>query len=137
MRYKEKTNAEYHVEWRLKNPTKTSEYHANYENKNPGINNEQQKKHKKKVRFEVLSHYSNGVPTCACCGEMVLEFLCIDHINGGGSRDRKKTSSNIYAWLRKNAYPLGFRVLCHNCNSALGFYGYCPHSEVKCESIIK
>lgn len=130
------TDAEYHRLWRLKNPTKTSEYHANYEKKNPGINNEQQKRHKKKVRFEVLSYYSNGIPTCACCGEMILEFLCIDHINGGGSRNQKKTSGNIYAWLKKNDYPLGFRVLCHNCNSALGFYGYCPHSEVKSDSII-
>jgi len=24
-------------------------------------------------------------------------------------------------------YPTGFRVLCHNCNQAIGLYGYCPH----------
>ncbi len=21
----------------------------------------------------------------------------------------------------------GYRLLCHNCNSALAYYGYCPH----------
>jgi hypothetical protein len=30
-------------------------------------------------------------------------------------------------WLRKNGFPKGFRVLCHNCNFAHGHYGYCPH----------
>jgi hypothetical protein len=23
----------------------------------------------------------------------------------------------------------GYRVLCHNCNLARGFYGYCPHEK--------
>jgi hypothetical protein len=23
-----------------------------------------------------------------------------------------------------------YRVLCHNCNTALGFYGYCPHQPL-------
>jgi hypothetical protein len=33
----------------------------------------------------------------------------------------------LYLWLKRNNYPTGFRVLCHNCNLAIGFYGYCPH----------
>jgi hypothetical protein len=31
--------------------------------------------------------------------------------------------------LRQNSYPTGYRVLCHNCNFALGHYGYCPHKH--------
>jgi hypothetical protein len=34
-------------------------------------------------------------------------------------------------WLKRNGYPKGFRVLCHNCNSARGLYGYCPHKRRK------
>ena len=90
------------------------------------------------LKTRVLSHYSNprGIPICNNCGEQDIDILCIDHINGGGSRVHKKTGVNIYAWLRKNSFPLGFRVLCHNCNSALGFYGYCPHSEVRSELVV-
>jgi hypothetical protein len=40
---------------------------------------------------------------------------------------------NLYLYLRANHYPLGYRVLCMNCNFAIGHYGYCPHciKEVK------
>jgi hypothetical protein len=35
----------------------------------------------------------------------------------------------MYVWLRDNGWPEGYRVLCHNCNSARGLYGYCPHER--------
>lgn len=79
----------------------------------------------------MLVHYSNGVPPlCECCGEDAVEFLSIDHIDGGGSKHRaqiKGSYSSIYLWLKKKGFPEGYRVLCMNCNTALGFYGYCPH----------
>jgi hypothetical protein len=31
--------------------------------------------------------------------------------------------------LARNGFPDGYRVLCHNCNMALGQYGYCPHGN--------
>lgn len=79
----------------------------------------------KRVRAIVLEHYGNK---CTCCGETKPEFLCMDHINGGGSQHRKEIKRNIYYWLRSQDYPPEFRILCHNCNLSLGFYGYCPHS---------
>jgi len=86
-------------------------------------------------RLKVLSHYSGGSVKCACCGECHIEFLVIDHINGGGHRHRReigaKSSPMFYNWLKKNNYPDGFQVLCHNCNSSKGFYGYCPHNNSK------
>jgi hypothetical protein len=84
------------------------------------------------VRLAVLSHYSNGIPCCACCGEDHLEFLAIDHINGRGRAERGRTGRygfSLYTWLRMQGYPEGYRVLCHNCNGALGWYGYCPHAH--------
>lgn len=82
----------------------------------------------RKLRLEVLTYYSGGPPTCACCGENHFEFLAIDHINGGGNKHRKEVgTSTMYNWLRKHNFPEGFRVLCHNCNLAIGFYGTCPH----------
>jgi hypothetical protein len=59
-------------------------------------------------------------------------MLGIDHINGGGTKHRKEIKNfGIYKWLIDNNYPLGYRVLCHNCNCSLGFNGYCPHGEIK------
>lgn len=71
---------------------------------------------------------------CACCGETRKEFLCIDHINGEGNKERRKTHKNggvhFYAYLRRKGFPAGYRVLCHNCNMSLGTWGYCPHQTI-------
>lgn len=90
---------------------------------------EKGKKYRATVKITALSMYG-GV--CACCGEGRPEFLCIDHINGGGNKHRKEVGggSYFYWWLKKNNYPPGFRVLCHNCNMSFGSYGYCPHNEI-------
>jgi hypothetical protein len=84
------------------------------------------------VRLEVLTHYSRGIPQCACCGETTVAFLAIDHIDGGGNEHRAEigTAANSFAtWLRRNGFPEGYRVLCHNCNQAHGAFGYCPHTH--------
>jgi len=71
---------------------------------------------------------------CACCGENMIEFLAIDHINGGGKQHRKEINNpggkNFYVWLRVRNWPSGYRVLCHNCNQAIGAYGVCPHKKL-------
>lgn len=88
-----------------------------------------EKKYKVKRRRSVLDHYGGK---CACCGESHYEFLAIDHVNGGGLKHRKSLkhqSTCMAAWLIRNGLPEGFRVLCHNCNNARGFYGYCPHER--------
>ena len=81
-------------------------------------------------RLKILTLYGGNPPKCNCCGENIIEFLGIDHVNGGGRQHRKQLKiSSIYTWLRKNNYPEGFQVLCHNCNMAKGFYGKCPHEN--------
>lgn len=83
----------------------------------------------RRLRIEVLTHYGGDPVVCACCGEDNLEFMTIDHINGGGNRHRKRLGNNmlVYRELRRLGYPAGYRVLCMNCNHSLGHYGYCPH----------
>lgn len=81
-----------------------------------------------KARNDCLVAYGNK---CFCCGEIKSEFLGIDHINGGGREHRKVVGARIYFVVRKEGYPKDkYRLLCHNCNLSLGFYGYCPHSEL-------
>jgi hypothetical protein len=84
-------------------------------------------------RLKALIHYSGDPPRCACCGETFFEFLAIDHIEGGGGKHRREIKNKfpcIIRWLSHHNYPPGFRVLCHNCNCALGHYGYCPHGNL-------
>jgi hypothetical protein len=83
-----------------------------------------------KMKETVLSYYSGGVPKCVCCGEQNITFLSIDHVEGGGNkqmRELKRKGESFYRWLRNNGYPSGYRVLCMNCNFALGLRGHCPH----------
>jgi len=92
----------------------------------------QTKKEKRKnLKIEVLRHYGKDQIVCVCCGETHIEFLCIDHIHGGGSQHRKEVGSGwkFYMWLKRNSFPEGFRTLCHNCNAARGIFGYCPHKK--------
>jgi len=82
----------------------------------------------KRVRGECLAVYGGK---CACCGELRVEFLTIDHINGQGHQHRLRVGigNHFYEWLKRNNFPSGYRVLCYNCNCSLGHYGYCPHEK--------
>ena len=82
------------------------------------------------IKRLVMEKYGNS--KCACCGESHLEFLSIDHVQGNGAIHRKTlpgNGKNFYYWLRDNGFPSGYRVLCMNCNFALGHNGFCPHNN--------
>jgi len=86
------------------------------------------KQRQQALRKRCIDHYSNGLNKCECCGETNYEFLALDHIQGGGNRQRK-TVANFYCWIIRENFPPIFRILCHNCNMAKGMYGYCPHKK--------
>lgn len=90
------------------------------------------KERTQQLRLEALNAY--GGPICKCCGETILTFLTIDHINGGGNKERKerskRSSAYWYYWLKRNNYPIGFQVLCFNCNIGRSINGgICPHQN--------
>ncbi len=92
-----------------------------------------QKQHHNALRLEILHYYSKDSMQCACCGEDILYFLAIDHINGGGNKHYKELiekGTTLDQYLINNNFPPGYRILCHNCNSSLGAYGYCPHNNI-------
>jgi hypothetical protein len=87
---------------------------------------------RRREKLAVLRAYGGDPPKCSCCGEDKYEFLVIDHVNGGGTQHRSevcRTAREFYGWLIRSGFPSGLRVLCHNCNAALGLYGYCPHNQ--------
>ncbi len=99
------------------------------------ISDNKRRENRERERLEAFNKY--GGPKCACCGENKIQYLTIDHVNGGGGKHTKKIGGHICAWLKKENYPPGFRVLCNNCNSSYGLYGYCPHELESAQASIK
>ena len=132
-------------EWAINNPEKEKLLSQSKRKKKPDlyrdINNKSQRINRKKLRLKVLQHYSgNDIPSCDCCGENRLQFLALDHKFGDGNIHRRSLSkqkiniypsTEMYRWAFNNNYPDMFRVLCHNCNMSIGFYGFCPHQAEK------
>lgn len=113
------------------------EYHRNYmkawESAHVGHSAMRNRDSRLKTKIEVINHMGGK---CVCCGEAELEFLTIDHVNGGGEQERKKLhreGQRMYAWLRANNYPDGYQVLCFNCNwSKHVGDGVCAHKRKLC-----
>ena len=85
-------------------------------------------------QLRLMCFEAYGGPKCKCCGEKTIEFLTLDHINGGGNKHRKEiggAGSKMLLWLKGNGYPSGIQVLCYNCNSAKAYYGLCPHAFIQ------
>lgn len=81
----------------------------------------------RKLREKAFAGYGGK---CACCDEDTFEFLAIDHVKGGGRNERKCLSTQqIARKVIREGFPADYRVLCHNCNQAIGWYGFCPHQR--------
>lgn len=82
-------------------------------------------------RIAALRAYGGSQPACVCCQETQTLFLALDHIDGGGGKHRQETGGGgFYSWLKRNHYPSGFRILCHNCNMGRQLNGgICPHRQ--------
>ncbi len=91
--------------------------------------NEYARQRSASIKRETIDRYGGE---CACCGEKELVFLAIDHIYGGGRKDRLeknwKTGAMFYGALRRAGYPDAYQVLCFNCNWAKS-HGGCPHGN--------
>lgn len=83
-------------------------------------NKEKLQRRRQEERLGILIHYSENPPKCSRCGFTDVRALQIDHINGGGRRQRRedglKHGQAMYRWIKKNNYPDGFQILCANCN---------------------
>jgi len=89
--------------------------------------------YRRKLKLEVLTHYSNGNLKCQCpgCDVTHIEFLSLDHINNDGKKDREINGLGIYfyARMKRLGYPDHLQVLCYNCNLAKSMFGQCPHQK--------
>jgi hypothetical protein len=80
-------------------------------------------------RIQLLTLYGSK---CECCSASDFVFLCIDHIDGNGAQERAVLKGyGVYRKLLKAGVRLpGYRILCFNCNFAMGLYGFCPHGTL-------
>lgn len=119
-----------HREWVVANKARAAAWRKEWNRLNPDKVETIRLNHKNKLKKEVIAAYG-GV--CACCEEDILNFLTIDHIDGGGNAHRRELKNNgggsFYSYLRKNGWPEGYQVLCFNCNMSKGFLGTCPHQS--------
>ncbi len=109
----------YHPETKMKYYYSHREEILEKEQKRRDENPYQQIIWRQRLKLEVMSHYSKGLPHCNYCGFDDIRALCIDHIENNGSSHRKEvggSSTTTYIWLKKRHYPNGFQVLCENCN---------------------
>ena len=111
-----------------------TKYQVAWEKRNRAKRNSIVRKNCSVLKSEMIDAYGG---MCVCCGESRFEFLSIDHVRGNGSRQRREAigkghlnGSAFYRWLKRNGWPKEeFRLLCYNCNLALGLYGRCPHGN--------
>ena len=73
------------------------------------------------AKIAVMNMYTNGEATCRHCGQGDIDVLQIDHVNNDGANHRRRQQNAyggifLYEWLIRNDYPLGYQVLCANCN---------------------
>ena len=91
------------------------------------------RKREERHTLKDLVFQAYGGAFCKCCGEADKSFLCIDHVEGNGNAHRKSISrkagaASFYNWLKKESFPVGFQVLCYNCNmSKHQNRGLCSH----------
>lgn len=80
----------------------------------------------RKIRLEVIEAYG---ATCVCCDEKRIQFLTLDHIQGGGGAHRQRLGARgVYNEVKRLGFPRDtFRLLCMNCNFARRFGKQCPH----------
>jgi hypothetical protein len=71
-----------------------------------------QKRHYAEQRAQIISILGGK---CTRCGFSDRRALCIDHINGGGSKEIRAHGPGIYKrYLDRNC--TGLQILCANCN---------------------
>ena len=89
-------------------------YRRNYYYNGPG----REKHAAYHLALKLAAFEAYGGARCLKCGFSDHRALNLDHINGGGSIQRRESPSNtIYLLLKREGYPAGFQVLCANCNS--------------------
>lgn len=86
---------------------------------------------RRRIQREAIEHYGGR---CFCCRESIPLFLSLDHIHGGGTKQRRELRGKmrVAEWAKRNGWPPIFQVACHNCNKGRDMNGgICPHAQME------
>ena len=75
---------------------------------------------------------------CVCCGETCVEFLTLDHINGGGKEHLREVGNGyqvLVSVVSENFPKDKYQILCWNCNAVKRYGAVCPHTTINVLSI--
>ena len=115
--YKRKNNKRTR-QWYQEHRDEARKYRLDYYQRNKIKFQKLEKEYCRKRKIKVFEAY--GGSQCSICNTNDFEVLTVDHIKGGGTKHRRSFKSYdgqaIYRWIIKNKFPVGFRVLCRNCN---------------------
>ena len=106
----------YSKNWYHKTKERRRELMRDYRKRNREKIQQQQILNNKKRRMEILSMIGTK---CVKCGFDDYRALHIDHVNGGGNKERKTHSHSWSYKFWKNALverKEDYQVLCANCN---------------------
>ena len=104
--------------WKRKNKEHVKKYRKEYYEEKKMKERKAHKKYMTKMRTFILKRLGNK---CCQCGFDDVRALQIDHINGGGRKERDKigSTSSYYRMLRDlsdNEIYEKYQLLCANCN---------------------
>lgn len=87
------------------------------------------KENRLRRRAAMFEHYGH---ICACCGENDKDFLTLDHMNEDGAAHRRALGGNekVMSFLEREGWPVGYQILCFNCNAAKYIRRGCPHNKI-------
>ena len=112
--------AKYMREYYRKNKEKLDDSRRQWAKRYPEKVKAASKKSKKKVRLDVLRMLSDGgKPVCVRCGCDDIRLLEINHINGGGSKEKKGGKGADFCFKIKQGKRKtdDLNVLCRVCNA--------------------
>jgi len=84
-------------------------------------------KYNREAKLTFLDMYGHQ---CACCNEKHEEFLTLEHIGGMKGEKREGSATQAYRKAVIKYRPDLYKVLCMNCNFAIGRHGQCPHNKL-------
>lgn len=123
--------ADYQREYRKANAAHLNRMRKDWYAANKETVRERAKQNRRQDAAEMWAAYGGE---CVCCGEKEPRFFELDHIHGGGYKEKGprggRRHDSVANW-RKNrvADRSRFQILCSNCNLAKQRHGYCPHME--------
>lgn len=107
------------AEWRLAHKDRMKELQSKWKEANPEQYKFLWEKHNKENRIKVLQKVAKGdIIACSRCGCDRIEFLEVNHINGGGNQETKNNHSKFYSDILKDLRQTDdLEILCKLCNN--------------------